>query len=89
MRFHSARVMFTLSGHSEFAVIARVHTLTSHLAPFPFRSVLVRDIFRKARESQRESQFFRLREHRRVSARGACLPACLLQRACNVYPGRG
>lgn len=41
--------MFTLSGHSEFAVIARVHTLTSHLAPFPFLSAFVRDIFRRAR----------------------------------------
>lgn len=38
-------VIFTLSGHSEFAVIARVHTLTSHLPPFPFFSVFIRVIF--------------------------------------------
>lgn len=36
--------MFTLSGHSEFAVIARVHTLNSHLPPFPIFSGFERDI---------------------------------------------
>ena len=36
--------MFTLSGHSEFAVIARVHTLSSHLPPFPIFSDFERDI---------------------------------------------
>lgn len=37
-------VMFTLSGHSELAVIARVHTLNSHLLPFPIFSDFDRDI---------------------------------------------
>lgn len=36
--------MFTLSGHSEFAVIARVQTLNSHLPPFPIFSDFERDI---------------------------------------------
>lgn len=37
-------VMFTLSGHSELAVIARIHTLNSHLLPFPIFSDFDRDI---------------------------------------------
>jgi len=62
------KVMFTLSGHSEFAVIVRVHTLTSHLAPFPFFSVFVRDMS-EARDYNVDCRLYRLSPHQRSENR--------------------
>lgn len=75
--------MFTLSGHSELAVIARVHTLTSHLPPLPFFSFFERDIL-----SRTYLEKFAICERERDRQREPITRSFLRQRQRNLLHDR-